>query len=87
MPPALLADLRSPAEFDAHTRSLRDEDILARVRASASIEQHLAWLEEYESLGFDRIYLHNVARDHQERFIDACGEVLLPAWRATVAPR
>jgi hypothetical protein len=30
-------------------------------------------------MGFDRIYLHNVARDHQERFIAACGERLLPA--------
>jgi coenzyme F420-dependent glucose-6-phosphate dehydrogenase len=85
LPPALLADLRTPDAFDAHTRSLRDEDILARVRASSSIEQHLAWLEEDATIDFDRIYLHNVARDHQEGFIDACGEVLLPAWRATIA--
>jgi probable non-F420 flavinoid oxidoreductase len=87
LPPALLADLRTPEAFDAHTQSVRDDDILARVRASASIEQHLAWLEDDATIGFDRIYLHNVARDHQERFIDACGEVLLPTWRATSATR
>jgi hypothetical protein len=31
-------------------------------------------------MGFARIYLHNVARDHQELFIDACGRHILPAF-------
>jgi hypothetical protein len=31
-------------------------------------------------MGYDRIYLHNVARDHQERFIDELGERVLTAW-------
>ena len=30
-------------------------------------------------MGFSRLYLHNVARDHQERFIDFCGSELLLA--------
>jgi hypothetical protein len=31
-------------------------------------------------MGFERIYVHNVARDHQERFIDEVGERVLSSW-------
>jgi probable non-F420 flavinoid oxidoreductase len=77
--PEQLSDLTSPAEFDRATARCRPEDVLARVRASADIERHIAWLQDDAALGFERLYLHNVAREHQERFIDACGTRLLPA--------
>jgi hypothetical protein len=32
-------------------------------------------------LGFERAYLHNVARPHTERFIDMCGQRLLPEFQ------
>jgi probable non-F420 flavinoid oxidoreductase len=79
---AQLADLATPAEFDAATAASTQEDVAARVRVSSDIARHRAWLEEDVELGFDRIYLHNVAREHQERFIDACAADLLPAFAA-----
>ncbi len=66
-----LADLASPDAFDAAAARVRPDEVLGRVRASADIERHRAWIEEDLALGFSRVYLHNVARDHQERFIDA----------------
>lgn len=80
--PGQLSDLRTPAEFDRATASLRLDEVLECVRASADIERHLDWLQEDATLGYDCIYLHNVARDHQERFIDVCGTRLLPAFAA-----
>ena len=74
-----LLSLVTPLEFDRASAHLTPEDIAARVRVSADIERHAEWLYEDAAMGFDRIYLHNVARDHQERFLTACGERLLPA--------
>jgi coenzyme F420-dependent glucose-6-phosphate dehydrogenase len=67
-----LADLASPAAFDRATADSTIEQVLARVRASADIERQVGWLREDAALGFERIYLHNVARRHQQLFIDAC---------------
>jgi alkanesulfonate monooxygenase SsuD/methylene tetrahydromethanopterin reductase-like flavin-dependent oxidoreductase (luciferase family) len=74
-----LSDLATPADFDRASKDITEEDIAARLRISADIERHEDWLAEDAAMGFDRIYLHNVARDHQERFIEACGTRLLPA--------
>ena len=81
LPPQLLADLETPEAFDHHSASADVDQILSRVRASSDVQRHLDWLHEDRALGFDRIYLHNVAREHQERFLDACGHELLPAVR------
>ena len=75
-----LAGLRSPEAFDRATAHISRETVLRRVRASCDIRRHAAWLEEDLALGVERIYLHNVARDHQERFIDACAEHVLPVF-------
>ncbi len=74
-----LADVRSPAEFARACRQASPADVVSKIRASADLNRHADWLYEDCALGFDRIFLHNVARDHQERFIDACGARLLPA--------
>jgi coenzyme F420-dependent glucose-6-phosphate dehydrogenase len=76
-----LADLSSPAAFDRACANVSRADVMSIVRATADIERHAAWLRADIALGFDRIYLHNVARDHQDRFIDACGTRLLPSFR------
>jgi coenzyme F420-dependent glucose-6-phosphate dehydrogenase len=78
--PAQLADLSTPSAFDQACTDVAIGDVLSHVRASADIQRHTAWLEEDADLGFDRIYLHNVARAHQVHFIDACGTHLLPAF-------
>jgi coenzyme F420-dependent glucose-6-phosphate dehydrogenase len=77
---AQLADLATPAAFDHACADVTTEDVLSHVRASADIQRQVAWLGEDAALGVDRIYLHNVARTHQERFIEACGTHLLPAF-------
>ena len=74
----MLADLRSPEAFDRESAEASPADVLTKVRASSDVERQVAWLEEDAALGFDRIYLHNVAREHQERFIDTWGERVLP---------
>ncbi len=73
LPVTQLADLPSPAAFDAAVEHVSPSDILEKVRASADVGRQLAWLQEDLALGVERIYLHNVAPGHQEHFIDACG--------------
>jgi G6PDH family F420-dependent oxidoreductase len=75
--PADLSELRSPPEFDRASAQISRSNVLGIVRASADIARHEAWVREDAELGFDRIYLHNVARAHQVAFIDACGTRLL----------
>jgi probable non-F420 flavinoid oxidoreductase len=76
-----LADLASPEAFDLESADAQPADIVAKVRVSSDVERHIAWLHEDAAMGFDRLYVHNVARDHQERFIDAWAEHVLPRFR------
>lgn len=77
--PAQLADLETPEAFERATANVTVADVTRTVRSSSDIRRHVDWVAEDLELGFSRVYLHNVARDHQELFIDACGDVLLPA--------
>jgi coenzyme F420-dependent glucose-6-phosphate dehydrogenase len=77
--PQQLADVTHPDGFDRACHHARVEDVTARLRVSADPERHLAWLHEDAALDFDRIYLHNVARDYQEAFIEMCATRLLPS--------
>jgi len=79
LPPSFLADLSSPGDFDHRSADAAILDVLSRVRTSSQIERHVEWLQADCALGFDRIYLHNVARDHQAAFLEACGMYLIPA--------
>lgn len=81
VPGPLLANLVLPEHFEAAASLVRPEDVEAKVRISADIERHVAWLKEYVELGFERIYVHNVARNQLE-FITAFGERVLPALRS-----
>jgi probable non-F420 flavinoid oxidoreductase len=76
--PTELADLPTPRAFDAATRGTRVEEVTRKLRVSADVEQHLAWLQEDLEMGFSRLYLHNIAHDHT-RFFDAFGTRVLPA--------
>jgi coenzyme F420-dependent glucose-6-phosphate dehydrogenase len=77
--PQQMADIASPAEFDRACAHATLEEVVARSRVSSDAERHLAWLHEDAALGFDRIYLHNLARAHQEAFIEMSATRLLPA--------
>jgi coenzyme F420-dependent glucose-6-phosphate dehydrogenase len=79
--PAKLAELASPEAFDRESADAQPADIVTMVRVSSDVERHVAWLHEDAAMGFDRLYVHNVARDHQERFISDWGEHVLPRFR------
>ena len=76
--PEKLADLTSPAEFDRESAKATPDEVGERVRISADLARHLDWLHEDAAMGFERIYVHNVARDHLERFIDLWAQHVLP---------
>jgi len=80
IPAAQLADLSSPAAFDRACADVDQNAVSAKLRVSSDIQRHLGWLHQDADLGFARIYLHNVARDHQERFIAACAERVIPSF-------
>ncbi len=73
----VLGDLRSPAAFDAASAAARPEEIDQSVRVSADAGRHAAWLAADLELGFEGLYLHNVAPD-QDRFIETFGRQVLP---------
>ena len=78
--PPICWDVETVEEFDELARSVRPEDVRAKVLVSADLDQHVAWLQELADLGFDDIALHHVGEDLGP-FIDAFGEHVLPALR------
>ena len=79
LPSAQLADLETPEQFDRASADVTVEDVIRKVRSSAEIDRHIDWLRQDAEMGFSRLYLHNVARAHQERFIEVCGARVIPA--------
>ncbi len=74
---SVLADLRTPAQFDAASKFVRPEDLDEHVRISADPARHTDWLRRDIDLGFSAIYLHNVGRNQRD-FIDVFGREVLP---------
>jgi coenzyme F420-dependent glucose-6-phosphate dehydrogenase len=70
LPPARLAELETPDDFERAVRTVSPSEVLSAVRASADVERHAAWLREDLDMGFTRIYLHNVNPDHERFFED-----------------
>lgn len=76
-PSAILADLRSPAQFTALARTMKADALSDAVRISSDLAQQSAWLAEDARMGFDRVFLHNVGTNQAE-FIDAFAARVLP---------
>jgi coenzyme F420-dependent glucose-6-phosphate dehydrogenase len=74
----VLAELKTPGEFDAAAEFVHPKQLDGHVRISADLGRQLEWLQGDLELGFSQLYLHNVNRD-QEGFIEAFGEKVLPA--------
>jgi alkanesulfonate monooxygenase SsuD/methylene tetrahydromethanopterin reductase-like flavin-dependent oxidoreductase (luciferase family) len=79
-PNRVLTELRAPADFDAAAELVAPEDLDESVRISADAECHVEWLSKDVELGFSRLFLHNVNREHA-RFIEDFGERVIPALR------
>ncbi|AWH90882.1 TIGR03885 family FMN-dependent LLM class oxidoreductase [Dietzia lutea] len=71
------ADLSTPEELDLAGRYLPDEKIAESVIVTDSVGDLVGRLREFEELGFERIYLHHVARD-QTPFLELAERELLP---------
>ncbi len=73
----VLTDLRTPGHIDDASMLAGACDVAERVRISSDPAQHYEWLREYETAGFDAVYIHNVCR-RQREFIDSFAEHVLP---------
>lgn len=71
------ADIRSPFEFEQIAKLVRPEDFNGRMVISSDPDKHLAEIQKYVDLGFNRIYLHNVGRNQKE-WIEVFGRDVLP---------
>jgi len=74
----VMAELKTPEQFEAAAAAVRREDVEKKVHCSADPQRHAAWLAEYVELGFSQLYVHNVGRGQRE-FIEAYGTQVLPA--------
>ena len=76
------AELPLPASFDQASRTVRAEDVVAKMPCGPDLETHIAGIRRFESAGFTHVALIQVGADTQEQFIDWAGSELLPALRA-----
>lgn len=74
----VLWNLEMPEQFVERTRDVSEDALRKAILVSSDLDEHVAKLEECASLGFSRIYVHQVAPD-QERFLRGYGERVLPA--------
>lgn len=72
-----LAELWQVEQFDMMGEFVQPDEMKEMVRISSRVEDHIEWLRQDMSLGFERIILHNVNRE-QEKFIQVFGEKVLP---------
>ncbi len=78
VPPAPAEELRTPAQFEAVTRTLRPEDLEGHIIMSSDTGAYADALRNLADLGFDEAYLHHVG-PQQDQFIDVFGREVLPA--------
>ena len=71
-------DIRTPEDFEAMSKLVKAENYKNRVLLSPNLDDHIAQIQHYIDLGFDEVYVHNVART-QEPFIEAYGKTVIPA--------
>jgi coenzyme F420-dependent glucose-6-phosphate dehydrogenase len=72
----MLSELKTPEQFEA-AGELIDPDIMKdHVKISSNLNKHADWINEYASLGFDEIVLHNV-NTNQKQFIEDFGDKVL----------
>ncbi|MBS4753803.1 TIGR03557 family F420-dependent LLM class oxidoreductase [Nocardioides sp. zg-ZUI104] len=70
-------DLRSPQLLEQVARMVRPEDFAGRLPISEDPDVHRAEIQRFLDLGYDRVFVHNVGRNHGA-FLQAFGEHVLP---------
>lgn len=74
----VLAELKTPAQFDMVGEFVQPEELEPYVRISADPQQHVDWIQQDLEMGFEEVILHNV-NCQQQLFIEAFGEHVIPA--------
>lgn len=72
-----IQDIATPEEFDRRVASHSPEEVCEKLRVSANIDQHVAWIQDDLDLGFEAVYLHYVGRGMRQ-FIDTFARDVLP---------
>lgn len=80
--PDLLAELKSPAEFDSASRDVAPEEIGKFIPL---ITRGNELVEECATCGFAQIYIHNVSRNQHE-FVDFRAEHVFSELKLRFAP-
>jgi coenzyme F420-dependent glucose-6-phosphate dehydrogenase len=75
--PDSLANLETPEAFAVAAAGARRDDLRDRLHIAASVDAHVRWLQDAADLGFDEIYLHQVAGG-LEKFVETFGREVLP---------
>lgn len=75
------SDIRSPYDVEQIANLVRAEDFDERMLISSDLDRHRASIQKYLDLGFSRVMLHNVGRNHEE-FLRAFGRDVLPHLRS-----
>jgi G6PDH family F420-dependent oxidoreductase len=77
------AELPLPASFDEASRTVRPEDVSAKMPCGPDLEKHVAAIRQFELAGFTHVALIQVGGNTQEQFIAWAASELLPALRAS----
>lgn len=78
-------DLRLPADFEAATQPLSEEQVAEHVPCGPDPSEYLRQVREYVEAGFDHVYIHNVGPE-QEGFFRFVQQELLPNLDVDVSP-
>jgi G6PDH family F420-dependent oxidoreductase len=80
LPHEQLAELATPEAVAVACGGLTADDVAARVPVSSDLEDHRSWMEQYEEIGFDAVYVMPLGAPPRE-LIDAYGREVLPRLR------
>jgi G6PDH family F420-dependent oxidoreductase len=77
---AITSELPQPAHFEKVAEMITEDDVAESVICGPDPERYIDKLEEYDSAGFDHVWIHQVGPD-QEGFFAFFEETLLPRLR------
>ena len=73
-------ELATPAQFEALTKSVTEEQVAELVPCGPDPDRHLAAIRKYVDAGYDHVYIHQIGPD-QPGFLKFAEGELLPALR------
>lgn len=78
----VMAELPGPAAFEAASRHVREEDIVAKVPCGPALDRHVDAVREFIDAGFTHVAVVQVGAEGQAEFLRWAESDLLPALRA-----